>query len=636
MDIRKEKTSDEGDSADGKDARIRLFGAIGRKLLLWFTLVSILPLLLLGVRGYRLARNAVVREVFLHMEAVTAGKQAQVNHWLLQCFRHFELLAEHPRVFGYLTAPRGSRDGMDRSVLLQSWLKNNPSFIEIGIFTSENQLAEFRSLRTSQIDPASLLGDSAHWLTADQVPGLYFSPIRYHPDLGTWFSVKRHLGEKSADPAGWLIGSIVVSLSLDSLLTDSTGLGRTGHTYLVDRERWMLTRSRHMNHPAPGTHKMSSSAIDSALSGGSGVGIYRGWNGETVLGAWRNIVLTGWALIGEMSAREALSEVRYFRRSWLLGLSLTLVGVLVVVAWISKSISRPILKLSEAAKRISAGDLTVRTDLRRDDEIGRLGETFDRMSAALEESRKSQERSYAELLAAERRLVQAEKLAAIGEWVAGVVHELRNPLSAVKMNLKIVSKKESENTSVEEHLRIAQDQTHKLERMLSDLLDYSKPVQGKSEPLEIGAVIRDSVDYLREFAQARGISIELLIAPESATIQGDKDLLAQALTNILRNAVEAYGDSMQGTVRVIAREESGEIVIEIEDQGKGLTKTQLDRIFEPFYTTKPDGTGLGLLNARKAVEFHRGKLEIESHENIGTRVRIRLPGTTHDVGNPDR
>ncbi len=636
MVVRAEKTSDERESGGEQAAQVRLFGNIGCKLLLWFTLVSIFPLILLGVRGYRLARDAVVKEVFLHMEAVAANKQAQVDHWLRQSFHHFHLLAAHPLVFRDLTASRGSKNEAAGSALLQSWLENNPSFIAIGVFTEDGRLAAYSSLRTSQDHSGLVLGDSARWMIADSETGLYISPTRYHPDIGTWFSVKRRLGDVSGDASGWLVGSIAVSRSLDFLLTDNTGLGRTGHTYLVDRERWMLTRSRHMNHPAPGTHKMSSAAIDRALTGGTGVGIYRGWDGETALGAWRSIPLTGWALIGEMSAREALAEVQHFQRNWLLGLSLTLGAILVVVAWISKSISRPILRLSEAAKRISAGDLTVRADLRRNDEIGRLGAAFDQMSAALEESRKSLEKSYTELLAAERRLVQAEKLAAIGEWVAGVVHELRNPLSAIKMNLKILSRKNSGDASVEEHLQIAQEQTLKLERMLSDLLEYSKPVKGKIEALEMGAVIREAAAYLQEFSHARGVSIELQITPEMPPLQGDKDLLIQALTNILRNAVEAYDGSRGGTVTVTVREagdETGGIMIEIEDRGKGLTKTQQDRIFEPFFTTKSDGTGLGLLNARKAVELHRGRLEIESHENVGTRVRIYLPGTAHDAGN---
>jgi signal transduction histidine kinase len=644
MSVRKAKSSGESGFRGEKIARARLFGDIGHRLLLWFTLVSILPLLLLGVRGYQLARDAVVREVFLHMEAVAANKQAQVEHWLRQSFLHLDLLAAHPRIYRDLTSPRGPQDAAGRSALLESWLENDPSFIGIGICTADGRLVDYRSLRAIRGHPAPACEDSGRWLTArtaehSSEQRFYFTPVRYQPETGTWFSVKRRLSDERGNTVGWLIGSIAVSRSLDSLLTDSTGLGRTGHTYLVDQERWMLTRSRHMDHPAPGTHKMSSAAIDSALIGGSGVGIYRGWDGETALGAWRSIAPTGWALIGEMSAREALAEVWRFRRNWLLGLSLTLVVILMVVAWISKSISQPILRLSAAAKRISAGDLTARTDLRRNDEIGRLGEAFDQMSAALTESRKSLEKSYDELLTAERRLVQAEKLAAIGEWVAGVVHELRNPLSAIKMNLKILGKKKFADTTAAEHLQIAQDQTQKLERMLSDLLEFSKPVKGKSERLEIGGIIREAAAYLQEFALVRGIKLELQIAPEYPAVQGDKDLLVQALTNILRNAVEAYGDSMLGTVTVTAREthaESGGVLIEIEDRGKGLTKTQSDRIFEPFFTTKPHGTGLGLLNARKAVELHRGRLEIESQENVGTRVRIYLPGATHDAGNSDR
>ncbi|RJP82619.1 MAG: HAMP domain-containing protein [Candidatus Zixiibacteriota bacterium] len=599
------------------------FGIIGRKLLLWFVLVAIVPLTVVGLRSLNLARQAVMRETFLHMEAVAGYKQDQVENWLLERSADLNLLASDPRI-------RNRNPGdLERQQEMQAWLRiwreNTVGFDRVEVVNSEGRV-ELAVGSPQLIHPDGSAASPAEWAQAATNAGISrFSPVEYHPELGTWMEIALPVASAMGQPAGWVVGRVTLSRSLDPMLLDSTGLGRTGQTYLVDARQIMLTRSRFMDHPEPGTHRMHSAAIDSALAGREGSGIYTGWEGEPVLGAWRYLPAANWALIGEMSQAEALAEVGELQRNWLVISAVTLVAAFIVVAVITRSLSHPILRLADAARRISRGDLGALTGIRRSDEIGTLAQSFDQMAAALAVSRQYLERSYQDLIAAERRLVQSEKLAAIGELVASVVHELRNPLSSIKMNLKMLARKLPAEGTVSESLSIAQDQVLRLERMLTQILDYAKPVALNPVPSDLRDLLRQALESQGELVESAGVQVEWDVPDGLPPVTVDQELMGQALINLVRNAVQAMAPS-GGKLRLSARvADSRELVLEIADTGPGISEAQRERMFEPFYTTRLVGTGLGLPNARKAVELHRGRLEVAGREGDGTTARIIIP-----------
>lgn len=602
-------------------------GIIGRRLLFWFTLIAIAPLAVVGIRSFRLARQAVEREAYLHMEAVAGYKQDQVYAWLKERQADLNLLASDPRILK--AAGRQSEAGKDSAEtinLLQSWLANSNGFDQVQIADSSGrvrlQSGHFAAIAEKGFSPAN----PRDWSSGDNGADFHFSPVGYEPGLGTWVKIARPLMDTGGHPNGWAIGRLALSHTLDPVLLDSTGLGHTGQIYLVDNTGLMLTRSRFLNHPNPGTHRMFTAGIDSALLGHSGAGIYKGYEGHIVLGSWRYLPGMNWALIGEMNQDEALAELLNLQRSWLIIAGLTLIVVIIVVAFITRSLSLPILRLTRAAERISQGDLSVRTGIERQDEVGVLAKTFDHMSEALVESRRSLEKSYQDLVGAERRLVQSEKLAAIGELVASVVHELRNPLSAVKMNLKILARKHPPEGAAAESLTIAQDQALRMERMLSQILDYSKPVKLNPAPTQVASLLNETLDPLKELISAGKIEVAIETQPGLPHLMIDRELMQQALGNLIRNAVEAMQGHLHARLQLSAyQRHSGELAITITDNGPGMSPAQLERIFEPFFTTRKEGTGLGLPNARKVIELHRGSLTITSREGQGTVAEIILP-----------
>jgi len=601
-----------------------LYGQIGKRLLFWFLIIAIVPLAIIGVRGYVLARRAVIKEVFLHMEAVAGHKRTHVEEWLTERLTDLDKLAHDKRI------PKGlvdSLSGASKTNLMesfQSYTGENEEFNQLFMQRMNGQIM-FNTNKLSSLD--SLVRPDNWTSTYSKGNEFKISPVKYDPVMGTYLYIAESYNRGFLEPEGWLIARLPLSRSLDHILLDSTGLGKSGHAYLINHENMMLTHSRHLGHPEPGTHKMSSKAINQALSGHTGVGIYTGWKGRPALGAWTFIPSTGWALIAEMDQSEALSELEHLKKSWLIVFLLTVASILIIVAILARSISKPILELTHTAEKLTEGNLSARTGITQSDEIGVLGSTFDRMGEALIQSQQKLEESYQKLIQAEKQLVKSESLAAIGEIVASVVHELRNPLSAVKMNLNIINRKQTQDSPIYKNIMTAQNQVLKLEKMLSEILDYAKPVELKRRPIDLTSLIDEILANLADEIRNNDIEVKLQLEDELPIIIGDSDLLTQALNNLIHNSIEAMNSLEKRELKIIASKTGHEnqIQIEISDTGIGLNETQIKRIFEPFFTTRKTGTGLGLPNTRKVIELHQGHLEIKSAENKGTNARIVIP-----------
>lgn len=601
----------------------------------WFLVVSIVPLAVVGIQGYVLARRAIIQEVFLHMEAVAGHKRTLVEEWLRERAADLNVLASNPLIKNVFDLPQSRTNERAVAGEMESSLRNLPEFDELLLVNQEDTLF----FSTNDADSAPQVRMDGLFLGEWQIlggdlSGIRISGVRYGRALGTWLYMGREVDDDKKQRLGWIAARLLLSRSLDRILMDSTGLGQSGHAYLVNHDKVMLTRSRHLHHPDPGTHKMSSAAIDSALSGSSGVGIYKGWQGQPSLGAWQYLPMTGWALIAEMNQSEALAGLESLKRNWLVVFLATLATILVIVAVLARSISRPILSLTRAAERVSKGDLSARADIRSHDEIGVLANTFNDMGEALIDSQLSLKESYQKLIQAERKLIQSEKLAAIGEVVASVVHELRNPLSAVKMNLKILARKQEPDSPLWKNIEIAQDQVLKLEHMLSDILDYAKPVELHRASHDASRLLGEAVELLQERIDKYHVEVIWRLQPDLPALKCDRELILQALINLIQNSIEAVAnrDLRQLTLTTLSlASDDAEVVIELSDTGVGLSPSQLKRVFEPFYTTRRDGTGLGLPNAKKIIELHRGRLDISSRQDEETTVRISLPRGGNDV-----
>ncbi len=223
----------------------------------------------------------------------------------------------------------------------------------------------------------------------------------------------------------------------------------------------------------------------------------------------------------------------------------------------------------------------------------------------------------------EKELQRSERLAALGKMAAGVAHELRNPLSSIKgLALLLKSKSSDEGSSVETADILVQE-VERLNRSIEELLDYAKPAKLNKISLDVNVVVEKTIQLVAMDLQAQGISLDSHLAEGLPEIMVDEDKLNQVFLNLFLNGIQAMANG--GILTVTSMRRGDTLAVVIEDTGTGVAESNLARVFDPYFTTKNDGTGLGLAMSAKIVEEHEGKIILTSEPGKGTRVEVMLP-----------
>jgi len=256
--------------------------------------------------------------------------------------------------------------------------------------------------------------------------------------------------------------------------------------------------------------------------------------------------------------------------------------------------------------------------------VSRYGDTsraLETRTIELDERSRQLDASYRDLVVAQQRLVKSEQLALVGELAAVIAHEVRNPLAVVGNAVASLRKRQTSQTERLVLLEIIEEEMDRLDKLVSRLLNYARPVVPKREAVDLEALIERSLAVVE---REQGLSVGLRI-PEGLdiTIEGDADLLRQAFENVLTNAAQALEGKGTITIRVSAAGE--DLAVSFEDDGEGMPEQALALALSPFFTTRPTGTGLGLPIVRRIAEAHGGHVEIESTLGEGTSVTIHLP-----------
>ncbi|MBI4827938.1 MAG: PAS domain S-box protein [Nitrospinae bacterium] len=226
----------------------------------------------------------------------------------------------------------------------------------------------------------------------------------------------------------------------------------------------------------------------------------------------------------------------------------------------------------------------------------------------------------------EEKLKNEERLASLGRLAAGIAHEIRNPLSSIKMNLTILKKRLRPSLADLEHFEIAQEEVANLERIVTELLDYAKPITLNLRWQNLHERLAAVLASLRPVLKERGIKVEFKPDPAISMALFDQGKLHQAMLNVLLNAVQASRPGSTVIMETRAGEaEHAPLQILVRDFGKGIEPDNLKYVFDPFYSTRSNGTGLGLSVVRNIIRNHNGSVTIESEPGAGTTVRLELP-----------
>ncbi len=453
-------------------------------------------------------------------------------------------------------------------------------------------------------------------------------------------------------------GAVAARLDMQLLwdIVADIKLRENGSAYVVDRQ------GRIVGHTDPqvvlGNTRLDGWGDLAALAtpqGYSWRGEYTNFEGRRVVGAMTTVPGMDWLVVTEVPRTEALALRRTALMQLVAGLSLFWLLVMGLTNWLlARLIFQPVERLQAGAECIGGGDLHQRIGVIRRDEIGQVTEAFNEMAERLGEReeqlaarsaalaaevsvRKQAEEAITqysgrledlvaertrELVETQDQLVRQEKLAVLGQMAGGIAHELRGPLAVINNAAFLLNEHLGDpRPEVREVLDTLEEEVRASTAIINSLLSFARLAPPARQDVNVADLVREA---LLRTPIPEGIEVVTQIAGRLPSIQADPDQLRQAFGNLLNNAVQAMPD---GGELAVAAETSGPagVVVSFADTGQGIAEEDLDRIFEPLFTTKSKGIGLGLALVKSLVEGHGGTVSVTSEVGRGSTFTVRLP-----------
>ena len=317
-------------------------------------------------------------------------------------------------------------------------------------------------------------------------------------------------------------------------------------------------------------------------------------------------------------------------------LELSLAGIVasaLVVWFFVRRVTQPLRELQSSAEAVGRGDFSRRIDRFSNDEFGELAVTFNQMTTNLQNSRIELERAMQTVKATQEQLIQSEKLSAVGQFVAGVAHELNNPLTAVIGFSELLQNAQVDDKTKGHLERIAKS-AHRCHKIVHSLLSFARQEAPERKLVDLPTVLEEVLEIMAYDLRTSNVTVVREFTPDLPRIMADPHQLQQVFVNILGNARQAIEPfQREGRIVIRTRSANGWVTLEFQDNGPGIKPQHLARIFDPFFTTKPagKGTGLGLSLSYGLIQEHGGKITAQSEPGHGATFIIELPVTARTI-----
>ncbi len=606
---------------------LRFINSLQFNLAAGFLLVSLVPLGVVSLFSVRTADQLIEKIVTGQLENVAAEKQQLLERWIVERKADLEVIAASSIV--------GSMD---------------PEAIAPYLQLIRDQYRVYRRIVIADLAGKSVY-DSVSGTPADwqQEPWFrqvvdgqrYMSPVRLESEVRqSVFDLAAPVSNRDGQTLGVVCATVSTAGILGGVLQVS--LGETGECYLVDETGTFLA------HKDPARilrdNIAQSESFANVFRQERPLPIYRDYRSIRVLGASLAMPEINWFVVVEQDEKEAFAPAYELRRNIYWAIALTSAGAVGVSLVLAYSISAPIRSLSEAAHALAHGDFETHLLPRRRGEIGTLLAAFENMAAQLHQRHSKLEtqvgRTEAELQATDDRLqetiraaARSEHLAALGRLASGVAHEIRTPLASLKLYLQSVQEEITISPEFNEDFDIAMREVERIENTINHFLQFARPQQPVLGNVDLVQLVDEAMVVVRPRANHQDVAVQMHVAPDLCDISGDKRLLGEALVNILVNALDEMPGGGRLAIRIKNAGNPGTnmpgswAAIEVTDSGPGIPEPDIEKLFEPFYTTKASGSGLGLAIVRGTVQQHGGILRIRSTPGHGTTFTILLPAT---------
>ena len=294
----------------------------------------------------------------------------------------------------------------------------------------------------------------------------------------------------------------------------------------------------------------------------------------------------------------------------MLGIAVLVTGLVAFISQrIGKNITEPIIDLVGFTEQVAEGNLNDQCEIKTQDEIGDLAFAFNQMTRNLQQSRD--------------KLIQAERLATAGKMSASFAHEIRNPLSSMRMLSQLLMQKPEMSAEQRQSLQYILEEIERIDNIVKGLMDFARPTTLNLAEQPLVPALQAVLSLMEANLTHHQIRLVLEFAPDLPDLQFDSDKIKQAFMNVVLNAMEAMPQG--GTLSVTTFKLEDGISIKVMDTGVGIPEADIEHLFEPFFTRKTKGTGLGLANVKRILEEHGGTVEIESTLDEGATVSMWLP-----------
>lgn len=624
-------------------ASTRNRGKLAYKILFWFLLISLAPMMFVGWHLVGITQQSLRKETLAMQESLAVGFSDTVYKYVTT-FRN--VLTETAGLEDFVSMNPGKQQQYLNRILqihfavLELSVLNDKGVevLRIGRFLGPNP--EMRDFRGEEFF-TSAMGPRGQFIgRLERFQGLYPTVTISVPIL-----------DQRVQPAK-PVGAIVSRVSLNGLSTmlamEFPASGKS-QAAVMTRDGFLIAHSdpREIYRPdarmPPEVEKVLTSQDN--VKGGGEIGIE---GGKRLLGAFSLIDKLDWIVYVQQPVEAAYQTASDMKAQIFRVLIWVVLFTVLLSLAVAGHITQPIRILKEAADRLGKGQFEDLPEVvTTNDEIGDLAQTFLGMSESLKEKtgelihakqelekftkflEKRVDSRTRELKAAQDELIKKERLAAIGQMASVVGHEIRNPLAVINNSIYFIKTKlgtgGEPDAKITKHIKIIESEIQQANGIINEILTYSRQRELQLEKVRIN-------DWLEELLSVYPfpphIQVDKFFDSTNPFVEIDKTEMQQAVRNLIGNGIEVMPAPKGGkvTIRSIVPE-TGWVRIDIADAGSGIPQDVLDKIFAPFFTTKARGTGLGLAVVRKVVDHHKGKVDVESTVGVGTTFKLYIPTT---------
>lgn len=609
--------------------RTRFFNNLLFKMALGFLLVSLIPLIL--VSGFALhTANGVIESILTNqLESLATEKQRLLERWIGERKADIEVVAT--------SAAAQSLDAVRIAPYLDV-VRNKYQVYHHFIVAGTDGRTVYASHSAGADD-----WKNATWFQRAINGHSYLSEVHMAgDDSESVFELAAPVLDTDGKVQGVVCASVSTKLIAREVL--SVSLGQTGECYLVDASGTFLAHRE--SHRILKDNIARSESFTNVFRTPDARRLYRDYRGISVLGASRGIAGTPWYVVVEQDEDEAFAAAGVLLRNLGVAFALTMAGAMVSSWLLAYYVTAPVLALYRSARALGDADFELAVSClpaSRNDEIGTLRNAFAEMAWHLRERElQLQQRvgsTEAELHKVDSRLqstlaaaARSEHLAALGRLASGVAHEIRTPLTSLKLYLQSVKEDFAISPDQTEDFTIAMRQVTRIEGTINHFLNFARPQDPVLGPVDFQRLLDESLIVVRPRANHQGVQIETSVAAGLPPLEGDSRQLSEALVNLMVNALEAMpkGGWLGLTVSAETNASTGPtpwVRIDVADHGPGIRDEERELLFEPFFTTKATGSGLGLAIVRGTVQRHGGILRLQTELGAGTTFSLFLPAT---------